>query len=78
MLDPEDAGTLRAVIAQHYEATNSRRAHYVLRNWAEVLPRFVKVFPHEYKRVLGVARCERPYVPGQVAMPAMIAQVQHG
>jgi glutamate synthase domain-containing protein 2/glutamate synthase domain-containing protein 1/glutamate synthase domain-containing protein 3 len=77
-LDPEDAGNLRAVIAKHYEATKSQRAHYVLQNWTEVLPRFVKVFPHEYKRVLGVARCERPYVPGQVAVPAMIAQVQHG
>jgi glutamate synthase domain-containing protein 3 len=69
---------LRAVIAKHFEETRSQRAAHVLRHWAEMLPRFVKVYPHEYKRVLGVARCERPYVPAQVAMPAVMAQVQHG
>jgi glutamate synthase domain-containing protein 3 len=78
VLDPEDAGKLRAVIAKHFEETRSQRAAHVLRHWAEMLPRFVKVYPHEYKRVLGVARCERPYVPAQVAMPAVMAQVQHG
>jgi glutamate synthase (NADPH) large chain len=78
VLDPEDAGNLKAVITKHFEATRSQRAAYVLRHWAEMLPRFVKVFPHEYKRVLGVARSERPYVPAQVPMPAVIAQVQHG
>jgi glutamate synthase domain-containing protein 2/glutamate synthase domain-containing protein 1/glutamate synthase domain-containing protein 3 len=78
VLDPEDTGNLRAVIAKHFEETRSQRAAYVLRHWAEILPRFVKVYPHEYKRVLGVARCESAYVPGPVAMPAEIAQVQHG
>jgi glutamate synthase (ferredoxin) len=72
VLDSEDAGKLREVIGKHYQATKSARALHVLRNWAEMLPRFVKVFPHEYKRVLGVARSERPYVPGLV-MPAAMA-----
>jgi hypothetical protein len=27
-----------------------------LENWGSLLPKFVKVFPHEYKRVLGVKR----------------------
>jgi glutamate synthase domain-containing protein 3 len=78
VLDPDDAGILRAVIAKHFKETRSPRAQHVLLNWAEVLPRFIKVFPHEYKRVLGVARAERPYVPAQLAMPPVTGQVQHG
>ena len=27
-----------------------------LENWEATLPKFVKVFPHEYKRVLGIPR----------------------
>ncbi len=36
--------------------TGSPRAKWILENWAEMLPKFVKVFPHEYKRVLGIKR----------------------
>ncbi|MGZ4821686.1 MAG: glutamate synthase large subunit [Terriglobales bacterium] len=78
VLDPEDAGLLRAVISRHAKATGSPKAKDVLRHFAELLPRFIKIFPHEYKRVLGIARTERPYVPTQVAMPAAVGQVQHG
>jgi glutamate synthase domain-containing protein 2/glutamate synthase domain-containing protein 1/glutamate synthase domain-containing protein 3 len=57
-LEPvEDAGdmeTLRYWIARHAESTGSPRANWVLDNWEDLLPKFVKVFPHEYKRVLGV------------------------
>jgi glutamate synthase domain-containing protein 3 len=28
----------------------------ILQNWEATLPKFVKVFPHEYKRVLGIPR----------------------
>ena len=31
-------------------------ANWILENWEAVLPQFVKVFPHEFKRVLGVPR----------------------
>jgi glutamate synthase domain-containing protein 3 len=78
VLDPEDARLLRAVIARHCNATGSRKAKEVLDNFAELLPRFIKVFPHEYKRVLGIARTEHPYIPASVVMPAAIGQVQHG
>jgi glutamate synthase domain-containing protein 3 len=32
------------------------RGKWVLENWENMLPKFVKVFPHEYKRVLGITR----------------------
>ena len=45
-----------SLIQQHVEYTGSPRGKWMLENWAEMLPKFVKVFPHEYKRVLGVQR----------------------
>ena len=56
--DPKDIETLRYHIARHAELTQSPRANWILENWDELLPKFVKVFPHEYKRVLGVKRKE--------------------
>ena len=40
---------------RHRDLTGSPRAAWMLENWATELPKFIKVFPHEYKRVLGVA-----------------------
>jgi glutamate synthase (NADPH/NADH) large chain len=53
---PEDIETLRYWIARHAEETGSTRANWVLDNFNELVAKFVKVFPHEYKRVLGVER----------------------
>jgi glutamate synthase domain-containing protein 3 len=50
------------------ELTGSRRGQWILENWAEMLPRFVKVFPHEYKRVLGISRSREHYMPGRMAL----------
>jgi glutamate synthase domain-containing protein 3 len=41
---------------RHHELTHSPRAKWVLENWGTLLPKFVKVFPHELKRVLGIPR----------------------
>jgi glutamate synthase (NADPH) large chain len=56
--DPKDIETLRYWIARHAEETGSPRANWILENFEEMIPKFVKVFPHEYKRVLGVKRQE--------------------
>ena len=53
---PEDVESLRYWIARHAEETGSARANWILDNFNELMPKFVKVFPHEYKRVLGVER----------------------
>jgi glutamate synthase (ferredoxin) len=52
----KDKETLRYWIARHAEETGSPRANWVLEHWENMLDKFVKVFPHEYKRVLGVPR----------------------
>jgi glutamate synthase (NADPH/NADH) large chain len=56
MVDPKDVDLVRSLIEQHLAATGSPRASWILQNWYAMLPHFVKVFPHEYKRVLGVPR----------------------
>ncbi|MGA3039459.1 MAG: glutamate synthase large subunit [Bryobacteraceae bacterium] len=48
-----DAAILRNLIERHFEFTRSPRAKWILENWSAMRPKFIKVFPHEYKRVLN-------------------------
>jgi len=48
-----DEDLLKALIEQHHSWTGSLRAREILDNWDAARARFVKVFPHEYKRALG-------------------------
>ncbi|MEN8160871.1 MAG: glutamate synthase large subunit, partial [Myxococcota bacterium] len=55
-LDPptaEDLEDLQRLVRRHFQYTRSRRADEVLRKWDTMAPRFVKVFPKDYKRALG-------------------------
>jgi len=47
-----DAERLMQLVTNHYNHTGSMRAKQILDNWAEFLPRFVKVMPVEYRRAL--------------------------
>jgi glutamate synthase domain-containing protein 2/glutamate synthase domain-containing protein 1/glutamate synthase domain-containing protein 3 len=53
-LAPADAIELRAMIAEHEQRTGSPVARRVLDSWEQLLAdgAFVKVMPHDYKRVL--------------------------
>jgi len=53
---PKDIEDLRYWIARHAEETGSPRANRILENWDGLLADWVKVFPHEFKRVLGIPR----------------------
>ena len=44
---------LRELIERHLRYTGSTRALAILDDWEPRAPKFVKVFPHEYKRALG-------------------------
>ncbi len=48
-----DAPRLKWLIERHLHYTNSTRARTVLANWDRLLPRFVKVFPRDFRRALG-------------------------
>jgi glutamate synthase domain-containing protein 3 len=55
-LEPDDIKLIEDLIRRHEALTGSPRARTILNNWEQLLPKFVKVFPHEYKRVLGRER----------------------
>ncbi len=48
-----DETQLKAMLADHLRYTGSRRARELLDDWSAARAKFVKVFPHEYKRALG-------------------------
>ncbi|MCU0229237.1 MAG: glutamate synthase-related protein, partial [Bryobacterales bacterium] len=54
--DEEDQALLRQLIQNHVECTGSPKAKWILEHFSRMLPRFVKVFPHEFQRVLGYAK----------------------
>jgi glutamate synthase (NADPH/NADH) large chain len=74
--EAQDTEVLRNLIARHLELTGSQRAKSILENWSDMLPRFIKVFPHEFKRVLGASRSRPSLIPSQPM--ARVAQAEHG
>ena len=48
-----DEITLKGLIENHFKYTGSDRAREILGDWDSARGRFVKVFPHEYRRALG-------------------------
>ncbi|MEM7619039.1 MAG: glutamate synthase large subunit [Pseudomonadota bacterium] len=47
-----DEARLRQLIEKHKHYTASRKAKLILDNWASALPKFIKVMPIEYRKVL--------------------------
>jgi glutamate synthase domain-containing protein 2/glutamate synthase domain-containing protein 1/glutamate synthase domain-containing protein 3 len=81
LLLDEDIAEVRGLIERHRDLTGSPRAAWILDNWAANQPNFIKVFPHEYKRVLGVPRAETLYstpVSSTSSPLVAAAEVQHG
>jgi glutamate synthase domain-containing protein 2/glutamate synthase domain-containing protein 1/glutamate synthase domain-containing protein 3 len=75
--DRQDIETLHTLIARQSEYTGSPQAKWVLQNWEATLPKFIKVFPHEYKRVLGIPRVPAGVLLAQ-AGPLTPRQAVHG
>src|SRR5690606_27518470 len=48
----KDIRALRSLIENHYNATLSPLAQNILEDWEEYLPKFIKVFPEEYRQAL--------------------------
>jgi len=51
-LDAEDLETIQRLVRRHFQYTRSGRADELLRKWDALAPKFVKVFPKDYKRAL--------------------------
>jgi glutamate synthase (NADPH) large chain len=50
--DVDEIELVRGLIRRHAEHTHSERAWKTLALWDEALPRFIKVYPNDYRRVL--------------------------
>ena len=66
-LDEGDAIEVRDLVAEHVRRTGSTVGQRVLDEFDALLPRFVKVFPTDYKRVLARARGAEEDAPGRAA-----------
>ncbi len=62
---------VRLMIERHARFTQSRRALDVLARWAEMTPKFAKVMPKDYKRMLlAIATAEQAGLSGDEAVMA--------
>jgi glutamate synthase (NADPH) large chain len=52
VLAPADRALLRGLVERHVMFTRSEHATRILRDWDQMLPRFVKVMPIDYRRAL--------------------------
>jgi glutamate synthase (ferredoxin) len=69
--DAEEIAAVRALVQKHQQLTGSQRAADLLARWATVVPRFVKVMPKDYKRVLiSVKRAHEQGLSGDEAIMA--------
>lgn len=57
--EPSEVDWLKGIIAKHLSLTGSGKARDLLDQWATALPKFVKVFPHDYRRVLEEEAAEQ-------------------
>jgi glutamate synthase (NADPH/NADH) large chain len=48
-----DEATAKRLIERHARLTGSAQAKKILERWNEYRAKFVKVFPHEYRRAMG-------------------------
>ncbi len=67
----DEAEEVRAMIERHVRYTGSARGKYVLDLWQDLLPKFVKVMPKDYKRVLdALERVRQTGLSGDEAIMA--------
>ena len=66
---------VRKLITSHYNYTKSTRAKQLLDQWDLAVPKFVKIMPHDYKRMLTyIDRAEAQGLTGDEAIMAAFEQ----
>jgi len=58
MDEKSDIQELTSLISRHYELTGSKKAEHILENIDEYIPKFLKIIPFEYKKVLQEQKLE--------------------
>jgi glutamate synthase (NADPH/NADH) large chain len=78
LVEDKDVRTLRDLITRHMNLTGSPRAKWILDNWRDVTPRFIKIFPREFKRALGLGPSPSAHIPPQsVPVLAQVEPLRH-
>lgn len=77
VVDREEALSLKALIMEFVKCTGSEVGQRVLSQWHTILPKFVKVFPRDYKAVLAKKKLELlpPSVPESSDNPSTKAPI---
>jgi glutamate synthase (NADPH) large chain len=52
LTDQGEINQVKTLVQNHFNYTGSSKANYVLENWEEVVRRFIKVIPNDYKRMI--------------------------
>jgi glutamate synthase (ferredoxin) len=69
--DAEEIALVKAMVQKHLDYTKSERAKAILASWDQFVPKFVKVMPKDYKRML--ACIERAHGQGLTGDEAVMA-----
>jgi glutamate synthase (NADPH/NADH) large chain len=66
-----EAAAVRGMIEKHFQYTQSARARQVLDAWPAMMPKFVKIMPKDYKRILThIDRAQAQGLTGDEAIMA--------
>jgi glutamate synthase (ferredoxin) len=69
LTDATEVAEVRRLVERHLEHTSSSRARQVLDAWDDLVPKFVKVIPRDYQRMLAaIARAEEQGLVGDEAV----------
>ncbi len=75
LTDEDEIAEIKRLVTRHESYTGSRRAATILASWDEYLPRFVKVLPKDYARVLSAMRkMEESGLSGEEAVMAAFVE----
>jgi len=78
MDDLAESEEIRQMIRRHAEYTDSRKARYVLDNWTELAPKFVKVMPRDYKRMItAIEKAQASGLSGDDALLSAFEENAH-
>jgi glutamate synthase (ferredoxin) len=71
LIDPDEIDEVKGMIERHTEYTGSDHARRILNRWKQMVPKFVKVMPKDFKRVLQeMKRVEASGLTGEQAVMA--------
>ena len=73
--DAQDITLVKALLARHVEYTKSAVAQKILDDWVNYQPRFIKVMPEDYKRVLEAVKRARAQ---GTSIDAAVMEAAHG